>query len=228
MPIVHEKPKGKEPNMANMMDMLGKAAKKTKKTKKKEEMPVIELENTETNVNLMKDWLKHKKAEKTAQTSKKAAEEKLKPMAAEARKKFCIAHKYHSAIKIKVGDQEPVTASFQKKCSKISTDDQERLQEIYGDDYERCFRTITSIKLTDEAMTSIEEAAKEEKPSIINKLMDALGGPDEFFKVFEVSQEIQPRPYAFESAVADKEIAPKAQMAMEEELFKPQAASLSV
>jgi hypothetical protein len=116
--------------MANTMDLLGQAAKKNKKAKKKkDEKPIIVLEPSQDNVKLVKEWLDQKKAEKTATTNKKKAEERLKPQIAEARKDYCLSHKYHSAVQVKVGSSEPITASFQKKCTKISTDDQERLQE---------------------------------------------------------------------------------------------------
>jgi hypothetical protein len=213
--------------MTNVMDMLGGAAKK-KTTKKKSETPTVELENTQKNMKVFKDFVRFKLDEKAATASKKKAEEKLKPTIVAARKKYCMEQKYHSSVKIAIGGETPITASFQRKCSKISTEHQERLQELFGDDYERCFRTVTKINLKDEAMQDIENAAKEGKPSIMNKLMDALGGPEEFFKVFEVEQELAPRDYLYEGAVSDKDIAPKAQAAIEEELWKPQMPSLSV
>lgn len=212
---------------ANVMDLLGAQAKKKTPAKKKSEMPVLELEDTPQNRQLIDTWHQKKKDEKEAKALKEKQEAKLKPLAASARNDYCLNNKFHKTVKVRVGDSQLVTASFQSKMSAIDTDSQEELEKIFGDHYSTCFQLITNIKLTEAAMEQVERDAAAGKPSVINKIMDALGGPEQFAAVFEVTQEIKPREAFFERHIVDPDVSESAKVATARGLIKVQKPSLS-
>lgn len=230
----------KKTESVDVMEMLGEQAEKTeKKSKKKDELPVVELEDTEKNRKILDAWIKHKREVKAADTKLKKQEEKLKPVIAETRTDFCLSNKYHSAVKIQCGDDveedgkvtrksEQITASFQRKCAKISTKHKAKLKEIFGEDYDKSFQLNTSVKLTEAAMRQVEAAAAAGEPTIIQKLMEALGGKERFFEIFTVSQELVAKDYLYEASVSDKDVAAKAKKAREEGIFVPQKPTLSL
>jgi len=212
----------------NIMDILGKAA-VSKTTKKKDEMPVVNI--GEKYKDSIKEWIKRKKEEKTAVSLKTKEEEKLKPAAVEARKKWCLENrKAQKSIKIQAGDDSEslITAAFQQKYSTITTDNQEKLEEIFGDEYNRLFTMHTEITLTDEAMKQVEIAAAEGKPTILDKVMKAVGGPEEFIKLFSITQTIKPTDALDKERVSNEKTAELAQKAIDEGILTPQAPSFSM
>ena len=218
--------------MANLMDMLGSQASKTAKTvKKKDEMPTLNLEDNDKNRRIVDNWVKFKRDEVTAVNNKKKEEESLKTLIIEARTKFCMESKsFHKSVKIKVGEDTPLrkseflTASFQDKVSKIDLKGKDQLQEIFGEDYSKFFKLSTNIQLTDTAMGQVEKDSAAGKPTVLDKLIEALGGPEKFFELFEVSQEIEPRSCFFEACVTDPVVNGKVKKA--EGLVKIQNPSL--
>lgn len=211
----------------NIMDILGNAA-TSKSTKKKDEMPVVDI--GKEHAASIAEWHKRKKEETTAESLKKKEEEKLKPAAVEARKKWCLEHrKAQKSIKIRAGETELlITAAFQQKYSTITTANADKLQEIFGNDYERCFRLHTEISLTDDAMQQVEKAAAEGKQTILDKVMKAVGGPEEFVKLFSITQTIKPTDALDQERISNEKVAGMAQQAIDEGILKPQAPSFSM
>lgn len=212
----------------NIMDILGKAA-VSSTTKKKDEVPVINIGSE--HENSIKEWFKRKKEEVTAETLKKKEEEKLKPAAVEARKKWCIANrKAQKSIKIRCNDNSEliITASFQQKYSTIATTSQDKLEEIFGEDYSKYFSTHTEVALTEEAMKQVETAAAEGKPTILDKVMKAVGGPEEFVKLFSITQTVKPTDALDKERMTNEKVMGMAQRAIDEGILKPQAPSFSM
>ena len=212
----------------NIMDILGKAAVSTT-SKKKDEVPVVNIGSE--HADSIKEWFKRKKEETTAETLKKKEEEKLKPAAVEARKKWCLSNrKAQKSIKVRADDKSEliITASFQQKYGTIATTSKERLEEIFGKDYEMYFSTHTEIALTDEAMKQVEVAAAAGKPTILEKIMKAVGGSEEFIKLFSITQTIKPTDALDKERMSNEKVMGMAQRAIDEGILKPQAPSFSM
>ena len=75
-------------------------------------------------------------------------------------------------------------------------------------------------------MAKVETDSAAGNPTILNKIMDALGGPEEFFKVFEITQEITPRSALFEMQTLDTDVNTKVKKA--EGILKIQKPSLLI
>lgn len=211
----------KKAKKVDVMGVLGASAKKAGPKKKKDENPTVDLPNTDANKQALEAWLKHKREERSASAKRKKEQEKLMGPAIAARTEWCLANKFTKAVKIKVGDTEPIGIAFQAKYGAISTDDTERLQEIFGDDYDRCFETITEVSLKEDAMKEVAAAAAEDREGPLDKIIAAIG-PAKFAEIFEVKQSVKPTDALDQGRVTDKALNQMASRAIEEELLKPQ------
>lgn len=214
----------------NVMDLLGKQAKKSPNKPKKDALPLLEVEDNEKNRKLIHNWVENKKKESDAATLRKKAEKSLKPLVTTLRADYCLENEYTKSVKFKVGDEgTTITAAFQRKCSKISTENEVKLKKIFGDDYDELFRKQTNISLTDEAMEQIQKKAEAGQDTILDKLIEAMGGPEKFFSAFSVEQSVVPRDKFYEKYVTDPAINRKAKKAIEDEkILSPQGPSLSL
>jgi hypothetical protein len=162
-------------------------------------------------------WLDAKKAEKTAKANLKKHETELIDAAAEAREAHCVrVGKYESSFKVTDGEAARVTVKFPNRYSKISTDDEETMREIYEDDYDRYFREKTEVKMTQEAV---------EDEDFIETVMNAIG-EDRFEKYFDVSQHVEPTKAYHEERALNKGLAEKHQVAADAGLVSPTKPSL--
>lgn len=236
----------------NVMDLLGAQAKKTDKdSKKKDDMPVLELPNTEENRKVIDDWIKYKREEKAAKTKKEKQEAKLKPLAITARTDYCLKERKHiTSVKVKVGEDEEdkvgpdkkiipgrksetVTCAFQSGCAAIAADKKARLVEIFGKDeetkkdkFDDYFELKTNLKITDAVMAKVQEA-KEGEQTVIHELMKVLG-KDRFFEIFEVTQFINVKDKLFEEYVTNKELNEQVAKAEGEGLVTPKKPLLNI
>ena len=167
-------------------NLLKKAATKNEGSKKgKSTMAVVALPETDDIKEAVKAWREAKADEKTANSLRKQQEEILKPASAEAYENFCRKEgKHHSSVKVQVGSITPMTYVTQEKYSAISLDNGEKLKQIFGDSFERFFKLVTEIKLSEKAMSDIDP--------ILEKIVEAVGGEEKFLDLFDVTQQFKP------------------------------------
>lgn len=189
------------------------AAKKAVPTKAKDTTPEFVNDTLRKNIEL---FLGAKKDEKKAKSQTKLAEPKIIKAAEAERVEVCTkAGRYFSSIKATAnGDSGAspltVTISFANKYSKIPTDREEELREVYGEDYDKFFKEATSATLTPIAM---------EDETFIEKIMEAIG-PENFARYFNVEQTIEVSKTYHELRVMDKELAAKHEIATTKGLVK--------
>jgi hypothetical protein len=169
-----------------MSDLLAKGAKKTeKKTKAKSTTPVVALPDSDEMKQAMKDWRAAKQDEKTAQALRKQQEEILRPAGVEAYENHCRKEgKHHDSVKVQAGTEPPITLVHQNRYSEISLEDGEKLKQIFGELFEKCFQKHTEVKLSDKAMLDID--------AILEKIVGAVGGEEKFFELFDITQTFKP------------------------------------
>jgi len=214
--------------MAN--NLLGKLAKKTataEVTTKKDETPIVEIEGSEKNKLAVEKLVAAKRAIKQAESTVQQSEEVLLPTCKEARKKHCMEKQaFTSTVKVKVAGTDLETVSFQtqNRYSEIPITSGEKLEAIFGTEFNRSFNTITSIEVTPAGLKELEK----ENSELLEKLMTAVGGPEEFGKKFKVSQILKPTDYLHEQSVQDAKVASLLDKAISEGLVKPVKPSFRV
>jgi hypothetical protein len=194
------------------MDFLKKQA-KAPAPKKASGTPILDLPQTDELKKALKTFVEQKQIEKNAETTRKQAETVLRPQCEAARETHCTSEgKFSSSVKVKCGDVGPITFVNQNKYSKIELDKEEELRSTFGQDYDRCFSMTTEINLTEKAMKDIE--------TLLPKLMEAVGGEEQFASNFEVTQFITPTEFMHEQRVLDPKIGGMVKKAIEEGLVK--------
>ena len=202
--------------MASGMDFLNKVAKTPAVSKSKQGSPVIELPNTKEIREAIATWIEQKRIEVTAESTRKMQEEVLRPIAEEAREAYCLEKGYSASVRVKC-DESILQFSAPCKYSKIATNNVEKLKEIFSEElYNKYFRQVTNVALTDLAMKEIEKGS-----NILQKIVEAVGGPEAFQKYFSVEQYIEPMESFHMERVQDKAISKKAKKAIEDKLLKP-------
>ena len=194
-------------------DIFKAAAKKAVPTKAKDAIPEFINNNLRKNVEL---FLNAKKNKKKAESQTKLAEPNIIKAAMAERVEVCTkAGRYFSSIKATANGENgapplTVTVKFANKYSKIPTDREEDLREIYGDDYDKYFKEATTATLTPIAM---------DDESFIEIVMKAIG-PENFSRYFNVEQTIEVKKTYHELRVMDKELAAKHKIADTKGLIK--------
>src|SRR5512137_67556 len=204
--------------VADPMDMLDEVTSNKPVKKKKGGTPEVALKATEANVVAMKKWIKAKKEGAEAETRQRQAEEVLIPAADELRAKKCQEDKsFYAAAKIVCGD-DAVSIVTQNRYSKIPKEKKPELQDIFGGDFEKCFTTQASIKISEEGIKKLDQ--------LLPKLIEAAGGKEEFKKMFEVEQTLEVTDRLHEDRSFNPEVAKKAKEAMDKGILKPVKPSL--
>lgn len=194
------------------LDAFKKAATGPAPKKSKSKTPVVELPDL---ADAIKEWVGAKELEKDAKTRLSGAQEEMVPVAEEARRKVCMdSGSYESSVKIKAGDQV-VTMSTKNAYSKIPTEMDGDLDEIFGEDKARFFKEKMEISLT-------EAALADEK--IVNKLVEAVGA-ENLTKYFNIKQFIEPTEALHTQRSTDPKVAAKADVAIGKGILRPYSPS---
>jgi hypothetical protein len=205
--------------MGKMDNLLAKGAKKSDEQKKtkKDETPVLPLVPSLENLNAIKAWREAKADEKTAEATRKQQEEILKPQALKAYEEYCRKEgKFIDSAKVQVGTETPVTYVTQQKYSIIPLEDAEKIQAMFGDRFKKCFERNTEIKLSAEALKNEEETDK-----LLEKLVKACGGEEQFLKTFTIVQTYAPTEYLHQNRFNESELGKLYDQAKEQKLIKP-------
>jgi hypothetical protein len=201
--------------MASGLAFLSKVA-KTPSAPKAKGSPIVEIPNTAVNREAIDKWIEQKRIETTAESIRRMQEEVLRPVAEEAREKYCLDKGYSASVKIQVGDK---LLQFSAPCkySKVKPEDAPKLEEAFGKDlYGKYFRLITNVSLSDKAMCEIEKGG-----DLMDKIIKAVGGEDAFQTYFSVEQYVEPLESFHMDRVQDKGVMSKAKKAIEDKLLKP-------
>jgi hypothetical protein len=202
------------------LDALKKAAlKKTEEPKKKGSAPILDLPPTDENKTNLKTIIEEKQKEKNAETTRKKSEAIIRPACEKLRDdKSRDDNEFHSSIKVQCGDVGPVTFVTVEKYSAISVDKEDELRGIFGDDYEQCYGTETGIELTELGMKNIETLL----PLLQEAAAKIVGNPEDWTKIFNVSQGIKPTNYLHQQKVLNPKIAAATKKAIDAKILKPQ------
>lgn len=184
-----------------------KLAKKKSPTKKKNSHPEFEDESLAPNIE---SFYEAKKNEKTAKAKARKAEQLIIEKATEQRGTWCSSQgRYESSVKMEAGGQK-VTIKFPNRYSKISTDEKDALEEIFGDDTDRYFQERTTVELTPEAMADEE---------FVGQIMEALG-EEKFGRYFNVEEHLEVSKHYHENRVTDPQLGAKHQEAADAGLVR--------
>ena len=161
---------------------LKKFAKSEPAKAKKETTPTLELTVCDENVAALKTIIEQKKVEKTAETLRKKAETVIRPKADKLREDHCQkSGVFASSIHLKCGDVGPISCINQQRYSAITTDTEDELKKIFGEQYEKCFRVHTTVELTEKGL---KEAEIEGDDGLLARLVKACGGEEKFGELF--------------------------------------------
>jgi hypothetical protein len=184
------------------MDFLKANAPGTKAKKKKTEKPTIELPDTQKNRDLVEKWIEGKNDEVSGEAKRKAVEEVLRPLASDERYKLCQEDGvFYSSVNIKIGEKV-IQFSAPCKYSVIPVEAEEALKEAFGEKYSQLFQ--------DDVKINISDAGKKRLKELLPKLMEACGGKEQFFTLFEVVPFITVTEEFHRAQMLDKEVAEKA------------------
>lgn len=192
--------------MSKIGNLLKKAANKQPSKKKKDEKPKIETQDIKSEIN---DWLGAKKQSKNAIAEMNRIGSTLISRAEQELTKHVRANrKYTSTVKLDDGEGNTVSVSATNRYSPMSTESEEELREVYGDEYDKYFAEKTEINLKPEAINNEE---------LLGKLIEAVGEED-FDRFFDVKQSIQTNDRYHEDRIMDPDLADKHQQAVNEGL----------
>ena len=206
---------------------LKKFAKSEPAKAKKETTPTLELNVCDENINALKTIIEQKKAEKAAETLRKKAETVIRPKADTLREAHCQkTGVFASSIHLKCGDVGPVSYVNQQRYSAITTDTEEELKKIFGEEnYSKCFRVHTEVALTEKGL---KEAEVEGDNGLLARLVAACGGEEKFGELFEITQTIKPTEFLHEQKILDTKLSEMAKKAADAGILKQASSSFSV
>lgn len=209
--------------------LLGAMARKAPvETASKSDTPIVEIPNVPENKQALEKLIGAKKQKQQAESVMEQQEEILGPVCSEARKKNIMeTQKFSNSVKVKLkGDDTLPTVNYQtsSKYTVIPVTSQEKIQEAYGDLYEKCFDVITKIEATPAGMKAIEETQADEN-GLLNKIVAACGGLEQFEKLFKVQQTLEPTEFLHQQGVMDSKIAKIHEKCIADQLYKPYKAS---
>jgi hypothetical protein len=202
------------------LDALKKAAlKKAEEPKKKGSAPILDIPVTEENKTHLKTIIEERQKEKNAENTRKKSEAIVRPLCEKLRDdKSRDDNEFHSSVKVQCGDIGPVTFVTIEKYSAIGVDKEDELRGIYGDEYDKCYGTNTSIALTELGMKNIEILL----PLLQEAAAKVVGVADDWTKIFNVSQGIKPTNYLHQQRVLNPKIAAATKKAIDSKILKPQ------
>jgi hypothetical protein len=198
---------------AKKLDPLALIASKANKPKKSSKSKTPTVTTDDENIkDALQQWVDAKEMEKQGKSSREMVEELLRPFGMEARRALIQRDGAHtSAVRI----NNLVTMKTSKAYSAISTDSEDELREVFGDDYDKYFSVATKIEFT---------AKFAQDPEILGTIIEAVGA-DKFHEIFDVSQAIVPN----DSLITDRDLsevtAAKHDKAVDDGLIKPYKSS---
>jgi hypothetical protein len=196
----------------NPLDLLKKGARTSTEKKSKSKTPIVSSadENVKTAIETWKDA---KQREKDAKAERELVEEVLRPFGMEARRELIQREQtHHTSIKI----NGQVTMKVSKSYSEIPLDNQEELEEIFGEDeFERLFMVHTSIEFNEQFVGD---------PEVLQAVIDAVGA-DKFHEIFKVVQTVKPKEALVHERDMNPEVAEKHDQAVADGLVKPYRSS---
>ena len=177
------------------MSLLKKLAKKSPvKTSNSQTKPVLEAEELSQNIAR---FIKAKKQQKDAKANIIKAEHDIIKAAQTARSNHCTrTGKYESSYKVSASTGT-VTVKFPNRYSKISSDDEDVLKEIYGSNFEKFFKEKTEAHMTQAAI---------DDEAFVETMMNLLG-EEKFVRYFEVSSCIEPEKTYHEQRTINEKLA---------------------
>jgi hypothetical protein len=223
----------------NILEQM--AAKPAEKKSKKDDIPVVEVA-TDAEVRTAAEKLITAMRDKTAAEATISTQaEILLPKAKELRRKTCLEKKtFYSSIKLQIGkcdtatskakdqaDLDPLTFSVQNRYSDIPTSDKEKLQEIFGKEFDKCFTPVMMIGMTEEGAKELSASANEKK-GMLAKIIAAVGGVENFAKYFTVKAKLEPTEFLHQESTKDATIGAAFDKAVDQELLKPVKPTLKV
>jgi len=205
--------KKKSEKVADPFAVLNKST-EVKKAAKKSTTP----EATDKNLDeAIKSWIEAKKQAKESDTKLKKAEAAILPVAAKLKAEHCQkVGSYESSIKL----NGKIRVSSQNKYSAIDMDEEDTLTEQFEDDYDRFFRTQTSVAFSAKLMAD-EKLLGE----VLAKIQEAMT-PEEFHDNFIVKRTLVPTEAFHHSSVCNPEVAAKADELKEAGIIKPNKPSI--
>lgn len=223
----------------NILEQM--AAKPAEKKSKKDDIPVVEVA-TDAEVRTATEKLITAMRDKTAAEATISTQaDILIPKAKELRRKTCLEKKtFYSSIKLQVGkcdtatskaadqaDLDPLTFSVQNRYSDIPVTDKEKLQKIFGENYDKCFTSIMTIGMTEEGAKELHASA-DQKKGMLAKIIAAVGGLENFQKFFVVKAKLDPTEFLHQESTKDAVVGAAFDKAVADELLKPVKPTLKV
>lgn len=185
--------------------------------------PLVDLPDTTENKKALTAIIEEKKKEKSAVALRKEAEVVIRPVADSLRSERCQSeNKFYSSVKIKCGDIGPVTFVNQNRYSDITTEKEEELKEIFGEQYDKCFTTDTTVSLTEKGLKEAHTGG------LLDKLVEACGGEEKFSELFSVEQKLKPTEFLHEQKILEPKLGEMVKKAAEAGLVQQASSSFSI
>jgi hypothetical protein len=214
--------------MANAASLLKKAAKAAPPAPKKDAAPILELPKTPEIISAIKTIVEQKQVEKTAESLRKQAEAVLRPACVDVKTKHCQEEgKFHPSVKVKAGEEGPITFVQVEKYSKIGVDKEDEIkaafEAAYGKEaaaaaYDKCVITDTEITLTEKGLKLIETLL----PLLMEAADKATGTKDSWTEIFEVAQNLKPTNFLHANQMLDPKLAQVYRKLVDDGVIKPQ------
>lgn len=201
------------------MSIFKQVAAKTTKAKKSD-LPEFTVSD-QSLIKEVKKWIIAKSEEKTAKANIERSEALLLNKSVEEHLKTCQNdEKYYASIKAITNEENPdkIIFTFTNKYSKISTENEAQLKEIYGMEYNKYFKEKTIASLTDKAIEDSEFVSR----------ITQLIGEENFSKYFKAEVYIEPKDEYHENRMINQSLAEKHQQAIDAGLIKCNKPSLRV
>jgi hypothetical protein len=192
------------------MDMLkGKASATPSKKKAKKAKPQISLKDLDAHIA---EWRECKEKEKEAKSRRDIIESEILPVVEEAKAEHCQSVGAYDST-VEVNGKIAVTQAH--KYSAINLEDEELLQKMFGEDFEKFFVSKTSVSFS-EALLNNEERLQE----VLTAIQEVVD-QEEFAKFFKVEYSYAPTEAYHKGRITNPEIREKAKMAESEDIIKP-------
>lgn len=141
------------------IDLLKKAAQKNvAKPTSKSKTPTLDLPQTPELLLAIKSWHEAHTKIKTAEADKEMAANILRPVCETLRDTYCEENHFTATIHIKSPEQEQgISFVTMNKYSEIPLDNEEKLTNIFKEEFPNFFEQTTTISLSEKAMKDIDK-----------------------------------------------------------------------
>lgn len=197
------------------LDDLLDSANSAGSSKKKSEVPVLEITDP-VITEKMASWAQANKDIDTAQAVKASIESELLPSAVNFHQKVVgETRKVPSTVKLNSPTINMLVDVAKNQYKAIPLTDKEKVQTVFGDEFDQCFVVSTEISLSDAALA--------DKETLI-KVIKAVG-EENFKKYFDVKRVLKPTEALHIGRFTDPSLKVKAEKAIEAGLLAPYKAS---